>query len=216
MFIFNEKLIIFIKNKIKDMKKIAIDLNDVIRDFYDRFHTIYCSYNLIDPNTFDRPIIKQDKDLLEYYDKFNNKIELYKFMFDEASLEIFGHADLMSKTIVGALTTFNNEMLDEDGYELYITSREYGNSVGATFYFLGKNNIPINRVIFEKNYDELWKHFDVIITTNTTILETKPNDKITIKINREYNKNIESDFEFNNLQDCILSASGLIEMLENK
>ena len=82
--------------------------------------------------------------------------------------------------------------------------------------FLGKNNIPINRVIFEKNYDELWKHFDVIITTNTTILETKPNDKITIKINREYNKNIESDFEFNNLQDCILSASGLIEMLENK
>jgi hypothetical protein len=197
------------------MKKIAIDLNDVIRDFYDRFHSIYCSYNMINPDDFEKPILLQDTNLLEYYDRFNTKIDLFKFLFDEASLEIFGHGDLIEKTIVGALKTFHIEMVDEE-YDLYITSREYGNSVGATYYFLGRNNIPINKVIFEKNYDELWQHFDVIITANTTVLNTKPNDKISVKINKSYNVDVKADYDFDSLNKCISSSEHFISLIENK
>jgi hypothetical protein len=44
-----------------------------------------------------------------------------------------------------------------------------------------------------------WDGIDVLITANPKALESKPEGKISIKVNASYNKNVSADYEIDSL-----------------
>jgi len=63
--------------------------------------------------------------------------------------------------------------------------------------------LSLEQINFVQNYEDIWGNVDLLITANPRALETKPNDKISIKINSSYNKESKSDFELDSILEFI-------------
>lgn len=192
------------------MAKIGITLNEVLRDFIGQFHYVYEKYKgetefeLCDVDTFD---------LKEKYG-FKSKVELNTFLYKQASLEIFGHADQKEDNVFLLLNNFIMDIEDETGHEVYLISREVNASIPSTLFFLSKTLCKVENLKFVREYEDKWDHIDVLITANPITLNNKPEGKLAIKINHPYNKDVEADYEFDSLTE-ILDVD-IIEKLINK
>jgi hypothetical protein len=181
--------------------KIGITLDEVLRNFISQFIYTYDKY--IEKTDIEESDIT-NFDLLNFF-KFENENKLNNFMYFEAPLEIFGHADQMSD---GIMTHFNNFLMDmeyEGEHQIEIVSREIGKSIPATLFFLSKTGAKAKNIRFVDEYKEVWDNVDVVITANPKILESKPDDKLSIKVKSPYNGESKSDHEVNSLLDFIQS-----------
>ena len=207
------------------MKKIGIEVNGVLRDTIEKFTQIY-QKNLIDNNqnefvgqTFKIDISGNTEEItkvephnyeilsdvssldLTSHFSFKNQDELYSFMYEDYTMELFGHAPSTE------LNTFNllNEIYYDlrDNYDLTILSDEIGKSKPATLFFLSKFGCLLEKIVFysESTKNIIWDEIDILLTANPTLLLTKPVDKILIKFNTEYNKHIDSEYEINSLSE---------------
>ena len=207
------------------MKKIGIEVNGVLRDTIEKFTQIY-QKNLIDNNqnefvgqTFKIDISGNTEEItkvephnyeilsdvtsleLTTHFSFKNQDELYSFMYEDYTMELFGHAPSTE------LNTFNllNEIYYDlrDNYDLTILSDEIGKSKPATLFFLSKFGCLLEKIVFysESTKNIIWDEIDILLTANPVLLLTKPVDKILIKFNTEYNKHIDSEYEINSLSE---------------
>ena len=207
------------------MKKIGIEVNGVLRDTIEKFTQIY-QKNLIDNNqnefvgqTFKIDISGNTEEItkvephnyeilsdvssldLTSHFSFKNQDELYSFMYEDYTMELFGHAPSTE------LNTFNllNEIYYDlrDNYDLTILSDEIGKSKPATLFFLSKFGCLLEKIVFysESTKNIIWDEIDILLTANPALLLTKPVDKILIKFNTEYNKHIDSEYEINSLSE---------------
>ena len=181
------------------MAKIGITLNEVLRDFIGQLAYTYEKY--IGP--FD---LTEDQitnfDLIEYF-KFDTIDKMNKFIYDEAALEIFGHADQLHDNIMNSFNNLIMDIEDEEEHEIEIVSREIIKSIPATFFFLSKLSCKIKNIRFVKNYEDYWDGIDVLITANPKALESKPENKISVKINASYNESNSSDFTLDSILEFI-------------
>jgi hypothetical protein len=207
------------------MKKLGIEVNGVLRDTIEKFTQIY-QKNLIDNNqnefvgqTFKIDISGNTEEItrvephnyeilsdvtsldLTSHFSFKNQDELYSFMYEDYTMELFGHAPSTE------LNTFNllNEIYYDlrNDYDLTILSDEIGKSKPATLFFLSKFGCLLEKIVFysESTKNIIWDEIDILLTANPTLLLTKPVDKILIKFNTEYNKHIDSEYEINSLSE---------------
>ena len=207
------------------MKRIGIEVNGVLRDTIEKFTQIY-QKNLIDNNqnefvgqTFKIDISGNTEEItkvephnyeilsdvssldLTSHFSFKNQDELYSFMYEDYTMELFGHAPSTE------LNTFNllNEIYYDlrNDYDLTILSDEIGKSKPATLFFLSKFGCLLEKIVFysESTKNIIWDEIDILLTANPTLLLTKPVDKILIKFNTEYNKHIDSEYEINSLSE---------------
>ena len=207
------------------MKKIGIEVNGVLRDTIEKFTQIY-QKNLIDNNqnefvgqTFKIDISGNTEEItkvephnyeilsdvssldLTSHFSFKNQDELYSFMYEDYTMELFGHAPSTE------LNTFNllNEIYYDlrNDYGLTILSDEIGKSKPATLFFLSKFGCLLEKIVFysESTKNIIWDEIDILLTANPALLLTKPVDKILIKFNTEYNKHIDSEYEINSLSE---------------
>ena len=205
--------------------RIGIEVNGVLRDTIEKFTQIY-QKNLIDNNqnefvgqTFKIDISGNTEEItkvephnyeilsdvtsleLTTHFSFKNQDELYSFMYEDYTMELFGHAPSTE------LNTFNllNEIYYDlrDNYDLTILSDEIGKSKPATLFFLSKFGCLLEKIVFysESTKNIIWDEIDILLTANPTLLLTKPVDKILIKFNTEYNKHIDSEYEINSLSE---------------
>jgi len=182
--------------------KIGIDINDVLRDFIGQLDYTYTRYKIgEDADVESTPV--DSFDLLAHFPFAGGIDALNKFMFEEAALEIFGHADQLHDNLINRLNLFNMETVDDGVHELCIVSREAVNSIPATFFFLSKTGCRIQNIRFVTRYEEMWNNVDVLITANPLLLENKPSGKISIKIKAPYNTNVKGDYEFETLFDLM-------------
>ena len=181
------------------MAKIGITLNEVLRDFIGQLAYTYEKY--IGP--FD---LTEDQitnfDLIEHF-KFDTIDEFNKFIYDEAALEIFGHADQLHDNIMNSFNNLIMDIEDEEEHEIEIVSREIIKSIPATFFFLSKLSCKIKNIRFVKNYEDYWDGVDVLITANPKALESKPENKVSVKINASYNESNSSDFALDSILEFI-------------
>ena len=63
------------------------------------------------------------------------------------------------------------------------------------------------------SYKEMWDECDMLITTFPEVLKTKPEDKIAIKIEREYNKKDKADYSSKSTTEVL--EEGYIEKIIN-
>lgn len=189
--------------------KIGICLNEVLRDTLSQMAYTYKKY--ID-ESFDEDVIAEDldEDLSKTF-KFKNKDDYNYFLYIESSLEIFGHADQLYENLFSKLNSFLLDIEDEEEHEIILISKENGKSVPATLFFLSKLSASFKNIKFVSNYEDKWNEVDILITANPIALKSKPEGKISVKVNCPYNNNSDADYEIDSIVEIIES-----EELRNK
>lgn len=174
---------------------IGVSLDDVLRDFLGKFKILYKKEFEKDPI---EPI--NTLDLMVHF-PFENETDLYNFLYEDFSLELFGHANEKYKNAVIDLNSLYSQY--KDFHEFLIISKEFGNSIPATLFFLSKTSCKIRNYKFVKSNDSIWDHCDIMVTANPNILIGKPENKFSIKIKTDYNSEINSDYEVEKIKDIL-------------
>lgn len=136
-------------------------------------------------------------DLLNHY-SFSSKDEYQMFFNQDYVFEIYGSAPPVNKAMdkvnkLQKIGETNNE------YEVLLFSHESDQAIQATYHFLAKAACRVKKIIFEKDISRIWDYCDFIITDNPEIIESKPQNKTTIKIKADYNSFDQADYEFENI-----------------
>jgi hypothetical protein len=179
--------------------KIGISINEVLRDFIGQFAYTYDKYvaetklTVKDVTSFD---------LIEFF-KFENIDKFNSFLYLEAPLEIFGHADQLHDGLINHLNEFLMDIEDEGEHEIEIVSREVNKAIPSTLFFLSKTGARPTNIRFVKTYEKKWDDLDVLITANPKALECKPSDKISVKVKTNYNTDVKADYEIDSILDFI-------------
>lgn len=205
------------------MKRIGIEINGVLRDTIGKFTQLYEKHMIdedeYDGKTFDVDISGNTKEktlsdnfeykilsdvtslnLMEHF-SFNDEDELYSFMYEDFAMQMFGHA--------GSTETFTFNHLNDlylkyrDKNELLIVSDEIGKSKPASLFFLSKFGCLLEKIKFYSNstVNSMWDEVDILLTSNPSLILEKPKDKIVVKYNTTYNKNISCDYEINSFEE---------------
>lgn len=175
--------------------KIGISINEVLRDFIGQFAYTYDKY--IGPTNITSNDVTSF-DLIDHFN-FDSVDKLNSFLYLEAPLEIFGHADQLHDGIINQLNEFLSEIDYEGEHSVEIVSREVNKAIPSTMFFLSKTGARVPNIRFVKNHESEWDGLDVLITANPKALASKPDGKISVKINASYNSNSPSDYELDNI-----------------
>ena len=140
---------------------IGITLNEVLRDYVGQLSYTYKKY--ID-SSFE---IKEDEvtshNLIDHFN-FDSIDSFNSFVYDEAALEISGHADQLHDNLFTQFNMFLMDIEDEEEHEIVLLSREAAKSIPSTYFFLSKVLCKVNNIRFSKNYEDLWDGIVVMVT----------------------------------------------------
>jgi hypothetical protein len=223
------------------MKKIGIEINGVLRDTISKFTELYekhlvdshfnestdKTYEIefsgdtdevielnenVEVNNFEYKVLSPVTSLdLGSHFSFPSKDELYSFMYEEYTMELFGHAPSTEMLSFNLLNDIYYNL--RDTYDLMIVSDEIGRSKPSSLFFLSKFGCLVEKVFF---YSEITKNdmlgeVDILLTANPDLLLNKPDNKIIIKFITDYNKNIKSEYEISSLSDLELTIKKIEE-----
>jgi len=194
--------------------KIGISINEVLRDTLSQLDYTYSKYISGQETTITKDEITSF-DLLNHFNFESNK-DLNRFLYDEASLEIFGHADQMYENLMTKFNMFLVDIDEEEEHIIELVSREYLKSIPSTLFFLSKLGCRATNIRFVKQYDEEWGDADVLITANPTALKNKPKDKVSVKIKAPYNSDVIADYELDSIIDFIRDGALREKILNTK
>lgn len=198
--------------------RIAIDLNDVLRDYTRQFRLQYQKF--IDPY-FD--IEDNEITTLNFNEVFPFESEdAYKrFKYVDNAFEIFGRAEPMEKMLQYKFNDWlQNNMRDFDDDDIpeiiLISPFESGLSISSSLLFLSTFGAKVREILFPIDSKSVWNKCDIIITANPIYLEDVPEGKTVIKINAPYNKDFETEYSFNSMMDLINDQDEIIrKLIEN-
>jgi len=181
-------------------KNIYIELNNIIRDINTKTVQVYKSDN--PEKEFPEDYDGQD---LQKYLGVEDGDELIEFMYVEAPMRIFGYASETEDGVSFMLNEFYKKYRDE--HNLIIFSNEIEKSKPATLMFLARMGLLIDNIKFFplKDYINVNKEADIIITNNEDIINVGESTYITV------NKK-ESDFKNNE----IIKVTSFKELVENE
>ena len=223
------------------MTKIGIEINGVLRDTISKFTELYekhlvdshfnestdKTYEIefsgdtdevielnenVEVNNFEYKVLSPVTSLdLGSHFSFPSKDDLYSFMYEEYTMELFGHAPSTEMLSFNLLNDIYYNL--RDTYDLMIVSDEIGRSKPSSLFFLSKFGCLVEKVFF---YSEITKNnmldeVDILLTDNPDLLLNKPDNKIIIKFITDYNKNIKSEYEISSLSDLELTIKKIEE-----
>ena len=223
------------------MKKIGIEINGVLRDTISKFTELYekhlvdnhfnestdKTYEIefsgdtdevielnenVEVNNFEYKVLSPVTSLeLESHFSFPSKDDLYSFMYEEYTMELFGHAPSTEMLSFNLLNDIYYNL--RDTYDLMIVSDEIGRSKPSSLFFLSKFGCLVEKVFFysEITKNDMLDEVDILLTANPDLLLNKPDNKIIIKFITDYNKNIKSEYEISSLSDLELTIKKIEE-----
>jgi len=206
--------------------RIGIELNGVLRDTISKITQVYEKHMVeemaeeiiktyettVDSEdyiemTFDEVDFKYEikspvtsLNLMDHF-SFKDKDELYNFMYEEFPMQIFGHAPSTELTSFNDLNDIYYRL--RDNHDLIIVSDEIGRSKPASLFFLSKFGCLIEKVKFYSNstINSMWGEIDILLTSNPDLLLSYPDNKIIIKYETEYNKQINSEYSITKIKE---------------
>lgn len=197
--------------------KIAIDLNDVVRDFSNNFVRYYLEgydheYDLGDFEFWTNDM----KALLP----FKSDAAYNNFVYSDFAFELFGKCSTITRNLDAELVQWTDVTLqdidtDEPIEIMFVSPMEYGLSIGNTYFFISKLGTRIREVYLPTDSATIWDKCDVLITANPSLLANKPEGKTSIKIEAEYNKESKADYTFKTLSS-FLKNNDIINKLLNE
>ena len=224
------------------MMRIGIEINGVLRDTVGKFTELYekhlvgsTDYESVDKkyeitfsgetdeviemnenltvNSFEYKILTPvtSLDMMNHF-AFPSKDELYSFMYEDYTMELFGHAPSTEMMTFNTLNDIYHNLRDK--YDLMIVSDEIGRSKPSSLFFLSKFGCLLEKIFFysEVTKNDMWNDVDILLTTNPDLLLNKPLNKIVIKYETEFNKDISSEHTIYSLSEF---EDKLIKIFEN-
>lgn len=195
--------------------KIAIDLNDVIRDYSNNFIKYYIEgYN----HTFDLDDFEMWSNKMDAVFPFTSKNAYNNFVYNDYAFELFGKCGTCSRNLEAELNNWAEiELKKLDTKEeiglMFVSPMEYGLSIGNSYFFLSKLGTKIREVYFPKDSSTIWDKCDVLITANPDLLDIKPEGKTSIKINTEYNAESSADYVYNSFSSFLSDIENVKKIL---
>jgi hypothetical protein len=188
--------------------RIGVDVNGVLRNTLDKITQTYQKF-LIDKTEgieseddflYEIKLPIESIDLKDHF-KFRNDEELFSFLYEEFPMEIFGHSQSSEYTTFNDLNQIYLNL--RDNHDFVIVSDEIGKSKPATLFFLSKFGCLFEKVKFYSNYtiNSMWDEIDVLLTANPSLLLDYPSDKIVIKFETSYNKQIQNQNTITTIRD---------------
>lgn len=204
--------------------KIAIDINDVVRDYTNQF--IKCYQKIIDPSFEISENDVTDFDFMNVFpfidDGGNQSKELYyKFKYEDAAYDLFGRAEIMDRRLSSEMTLWLQNTLRnfDDGKipdVLFVSPFEMNLSIQATLSFLARIGTRVRELYFPTDSMTIWDKCDILITANPNLIKNVPEGKIVFKVNTPYNKEVKSKYSFESLLDIIHDEHNNLEkIIEN-
>ena len=212
-------------------KRVGIEINGVLRDTVVKFTELYEKHMIdknhyestdktyqiefsgdteeileLNENTKDNkfeykilsPVTSLD---LENHFLFKDKDELYSFMYEDYTMELFGHAPSTEMMTFNLLNDIYYNL--RDTHDLIIVSDEIGRSKPSSLFFLSKFGCLVEKIFFysEITKNNMWNDIDILLTANPSLLLNKPSNKIVIKYITNFNKDIESEYSISSLSE---------------
>lgn len=199
--------------------KIAIDINDVYRDFTKRFGDVFTKE--ID-STFELDERGVFSAKLDEVFPFSTREEYITFRYEDYAYELYCRCELCDKNLMVRLNrwmthTLDNLDTDEKCEVSVISCIEHGMTIPATMSFLAGNPLQCKEFYFPSPSDNVWDRYDVIITADPYVIDSKPEGKFCVKINTSYNKDSEADLSYDSITEIIDNDdNGLIKYMEGK
>ena len=198
--------------------KIGIDINDVLRNFTMNYAKYYKQgYN----HEFDYDDLELWTNDIEALYPFKNKFTYQKFTYEDFAFELYGACpscelqlseqfnEWVTKTIPGL-------DLDEKVDLVIVSPFEYGLSISSTYFFLSKIACKVRNVMFPTDSMDIWNECDVVVTADPRLLEIRPDNKVSIKINQEYNKHCVSDFSYDSMKEFVSNEDNIKQAIEKR
>ena len=132
---------------------------------------------------FVEEVVKEKEDIKLETKK--TKVTIQEFLYERCTVEIFGYAEESTSSV---METLNRLIIDNPQHEFVIISREGGMAIPSTFFFLAKTKSSCPNIKFVTEYSRVWDYVDVMVTDHPKIIDTKPNGKVSIIIDKDYNK----------------------------
>jgi hypothetical protein len=205
--------------------KIGIEINGVLRNTIEKITQVYQKNNIdgyqdfftgktfkldlsgnteleevSEPFQYEMTLPVTTLNLMNHF-KFQNEEEYYSFLYEEHPMEIFGHSPSTEMTTFNDLNNIYFNLRNE--HDLMIVSDEIGKSKPASLFFLSKFGCEIEKIKFYSNstINSMWNEIDVLLTSNPILLLNHPSDKISIKFETDYNKNINTPHSIKTLKE---------------
>jgi hypothetical protein len=197
--------------------RIAIEINGVLRNTINKIEQTYQKYYIDKTDGIEDEIFSYGMSLpvtsltLQNHFKFQDDDELFSFLYEEFPMEIFGHSQ---SSEYSTFTDLNELYVNlRDNHELLIVSDEIGRSKPASLFFLSKFGCLLEKVKFYSNstINSMWSEIDVLLTSNPTLLLEHPSDKILIKFETEYNKEINTIHSITSIKELEDKLKKIIE-----
>lgn len=195
--------------------KIAIDLNDVVRDFSNNFVKYYIEgYN----HEFDLTDFEFWSNDMSAVFPFASKQSYNNFVFNDYAFELYGKCGTCSKNLGTEINIWTEQTLEDLDIEepieiMFVSPMEYGASIGNTYFFLSKLGTKIREVYLPIDSTTIWDKCDVLITANPNLLSCKPEGKISVKIDAEYNKESTADFTFSDFSSFLRNNKNIEKII---
>ena len=175
---------------------IGIDLDGVCRNFPEAMNRTFAE---VYPN-----LAKEIKPQVDYnFDAWPFKkagIDPWDFM-KKYPQEIFALADKIPGAIE-AITEIVNT-LEPKGHRILICSHQLPEISRYSWLWLYLNQVPVSNVIFVPESKEKWKYVDIMIDDSPHVMEAKPKDKISFKVNLPYNKDSKSNHSIDHVSEFL-------------
>ena len=186
--------------------KIGIEINGVLRNTLGKIQQEYEKSYIDNPFKEESEFeykVKSDITTLNILEHlaFKDNDELYNFLYQEHTMEIFGHAGSVEPN---GLLDLNSIYLDlRDKHEFIIVSDEIGKSKPASLFFISKFGSLIEHVLFysEITMDNLWSNVDILVTANPKLLLNHPQNKTLIKYETSYNSDTQIIHQIKSIKD---------------
>ena len=195
--------------------RIAIDINDVVRDFSNNFVRYYLEgYN----REFDLSDFEFWTNDYTALFPFKSKQSYNNFVYNDYAFELFGKCGTCYRGLEQELNTWTEQTIKDIDTEepidiIFVSPMEYGLSIGNTYFFLSKLGTKVREVYLPIDSQTIWDTCDVLITANPNLLNMKPEGKVSIKIKTEYNNDSEANYSFNNLSSFISNPENTEKIL---
>lgn len=204
--------------------RIAIDVNDVLRDFTRQFANMY--KKIVDPS-FDIEYENiNDFDFINIFPFYDNNGNIdtmlfNKFKYEDCSFEIYGRAEAMDRMLPSEFNLWTqNTMRNFDDNKLpeiiIFSPFEMNLSIQSTLSFLARFGIRTRKIIFPIDSLKMWEECDIMITANPNLIEATPENKISFKIKTPYNTDVKGTYDFDSMLDIIHDKNNtIINLIEN-
>lgn len=185
--------------------KIGIDLNNVLRDTLKKIEQVYEKWyidNTVENDEFSYEIKSTvtTLDIMNHLE-FRDKEHLYDFLYNDFTMEIFGHAGSVEMSTMNDLNDFYLSMRDK--HEILIVSDEIGKSKPATLFFISKFGCLVETIKFysEQTKKSMWDSVDILLTANPDLLLRKPSEKEVIKYETLFNNEVETKYTIKKIKE---------------